>query len=144
MTVAGSSSFKYKSGLLVKPTNLNNDDTLPANTNPIWKNPQIIVPLKYVSSVFRSLELPLINTKLYIQLSYPEKSVISTVDDVNSITFKITKTELYVPVVTLITEDNNKLNQLLQSESTDSLVTTKNKDNKFKRNIYWNEYKSKI
>ena len=144
MTVAGSSSFKYKSGLLVKPTNLNNDDTLPANTNPIWKNPQIIVPLKYVSSLFRSLELPLINTKLYIQLSYTEKSVISTVDDVNSTTFKIKKTELYVPLVTLNTEDNNKLNQLLQSESTDSLVTTKNKDNKFKRTIYWNEYKSKI
>ena len=42
---------------------------------------------------------------------------------------KITKTELYVPVVTLNTEDNNKLNQLLDSE--------------FKRTVYWNEHKSK-
>ena len=37
---------------------------------------------------------------------------------------------MYVPVVTLNTEDNNKLNQLLNTE--------------FKRKVYWNEYKSKI
>ena len=37
---------------------------------------------------------------------------------------------MYVPVVTLKTEDNNKLNQLLDTE--------------FKRTVYWNEYKSKI
>ena len=37
---------------------------------------------------------------------------------------------MYVPVVNLKTEDNNKLNQLLDSE--------------FKRAVYWNEYKSKI
>ena len=44
--------------------------------------------------------------------------------------FKITKTELYVPVVTLNTEDKNKLNKLLDTE--------------FKRKVYWNEYESKI
>ena len=37
---------------------------------------------------------------------------------------------MYVPVVTLNTEDNNKLNKLLDTE--------------FKRKVYWNEYKSKI
>ena len=37
---------------------------------------------------------------------------------------------LYVPVVTLKTSDNNKLNELLNIE--------------FKRLVYWNEYKSKI
>ena len=35
-----------------------------------------------------------------------------------------------VPIVTLKTEDNDKLNQLLDTE--------------FKRTVYWNEYKSKI
>ena len=80
-----------------------------------------------------------------IQLNYTEKSVISTLDVDNSTTFKITKTELYVPVVTLHTEENNKLNKLLlESESSDSLVTIKNKDNKFKRTVFWNEYKGKI
>ena len=128
-----SSSFKYKSNLLGYPSNStvnNNVTALSDNTNPEWKNARTIVPLKYISSFFRSLELPLINTKLNIQLNYTKYSVISTVDAANSITFEITKTELCVPVVTLKTEDNNKLNELLDGE--------------FKRKLYWNEYKSKI
>ena len=108
-----SSSFKYKSNL--------SGDAIEEGGNAVWKNSQIIVPLKYVSSFFRSLELPLINTKLYIQLNYTENSVISTRDADNSSKFKITKTELYVTVATLNTEDNNKLNQLLlESELDDS------------------------
>ena len=45
-------------------------------------------------------------------------------------TFKTTKTELYVPVVTLNTNDNLKLTKLLSKE--------------FKRSVFWNEYKSKM
>ena len=86
------------------------------------ENTKIIVPLKYVSSFFRSLELPLIDTKLNIQLNYTKTSVIS--DNAGETTFKITKTELYVPVVTLKTGDNSKLNLLL--------------DDEFKRKVYWN------
>ena len=105
-----------------------------------WKNAQIIVPLKYISSFFRSLELSLISTKLYLQLNYTKYSVISTLDAANSTTFKITKTELHVHVVTLNIEDNNKLNQLLaESESDDSILTSEMKINKFKRTVYWNE-----
>ena len=48
LTVDDSSSFKYKLSLLRNPSNLVNN-TLPANTNPEWKNAQIIVPLKYIS-----------------------------------------------------------------------------------------------
>ena len=120
LNVTGLSSFKYKSDLLGYAT--------PEDGNAVWKNAQIIVPPKYISSFLRSLELPLINTKLYIKLSYTKNSLISNVAEVSI--FKITKTELYVPVVTLTTEDNNKLNQLLDSE--------------FKRIVHWNEYKSKI
>ena len=108
LTVVGSSSFKYKAGLL---KTLAVGDIV--NNNVVWKNAQIIVPLKYISSFFRSLELPLINTKLYIQLNYTKNSVISTAAGGSA--FKITKTELYVPVVTLKTEDKNKLNQLLDT-----------------------------
>ena len=122
LIIACSSSFKYKSSLL--------GEAITEDRNAVWKNARIIVPLKYVSSFFRSLELPLINTKLNIQLNYTKNSVISNVDADNSTTFKITKTELYVPVVTLNTEDNNKLNQLLDTE--------------FKRKVSWNEYKNKI
>ena len=45
-------------------------------------------------------------------------------------TFKITSTKLYVPIVTLSTKDNVNL--------------TKHLNERFKRSIYWNEYKSKI
>ena len=51
-------------------------------------------------------------------------------DSAGDTTFKIKKTELYVPVVTLKTESNNNLNQLLDTE--------------FERFVYWNEYKSRI
>ena len=51
---------------------------------------------------------------------------------------------MYVPVVTLKTEDNSKLYELLDSESDVSAITSKSKDNKFKRTVYRNEYKSKI
>ena len=44
-----------------------------------------------------------------------------------TVTFKITDAKLYVPIVTLKTEDNTKLSKLL-SEG-------------FKRSIYWNKYK---
>ena len=115
-----SSSFEYKSNSL--------GDSTEEGNNAVWKNAQIMVPLKYISSFFRSIELPFINTKLYIQLNYTRYSVISNV--AGNTTFKITKTELYVPVVTLKTKDNNKLNQLL--------------DIRFKRTVYWNEYKGKI
>ena len=128
LTAANSSSFKYKYDFLGTTEN-----QIVANANPniqiahrLWRNVRIIVPLKYVSSFFRSLEMPLINIKLNIQLNYTKHSVISS----GGGAFKITKTELYVPIVTLDTADNNKSNQLLDSE--------------FKRTVYWNEYKSKI
>ena len=44
----------------------------------------------------------------------------------NSI-FKITDAKLYVPIVTIKTEDNAKLSKLLTEG--------------FKRSVYWNEYK---
>ena len=89
-------------------------DATAEDGNAFWKNVQIIVPLKYISSFFRSLKLPLINTELYIQLNYTKNSVILAA--AGGSTFKITKIELYVPVVTLETEGNNKLNQLLDTE----------------------------
>ena len=135
LTANNSSSFKYKSVFLGTTQTQINVDVNPdiPLAHRLWRNVKIIVPLKHISFFFRSLELPLINTKLYIQLNHTKHSVISSGGgeaNGDSSTFKITKTELYVPVGTLKTEDNNKLNQLL--------------DSKFKRTVYWNEYKSKI
>ena len=58
LTTANSSSFKYKSTLL--------ENSTADNAHRVWTNTKIIAPLKYISNFFRSKELPLINTKLYI------------------------------------------------------------------------------
>ena len=107
-----SSSFKYKSSLLRNSTNVGpNYDPNNRLAHRIWKNAQIMVPLKYISSLFRSCELLFINTKLYIELNWTENSVMSTGGN-NTTNFNITKTEL---VVTSKTGDNNKLNKLLET-----------------------------
>ena len=108
------SSFKYQSGLVQKQLTTANSENVPANTDPnfanihrIWKNIKILVPLKYISNFFGNLELPLINTKLYMKLNWTKYSVLCNQNQ-NSI-FQITKGELYIPVVTLNTDNNNKL-----------------------------------
>ena len=126
------SPFKYQSGLVQKQLTTPNSENAPANTNfanahRIWKNIKIAVPLKYISNFFRNLELPLINTKMYIELNWRKYSVLYNQDH-NSI-FQIAKGELYIPVVTLNTENNNKLSELLSKG--------------FERTVVWNEYKSK-
>ena len=50
-------------------------------------------------------------------------------DSANNIIFTIKETKLYVPVVTLSARDNQKLSKLLSK--------------RFKRSVYWNEYKRK-
>ena len=77
------SSFKYLSGLVQKQLTTPNSENFPANTDPsfanahrIWKNIKILVPLKYISNFFRNLELPLLSTKLYMELNWTKYSVL--------------------------------------------------------------------
>ena len=69
--------------------------------------------------------MPLINCKVQISSKWTEKCILF--NSGTDATFKITDAKLYIPIVTLKTEDNTKLSKLL-SEG-------------FKRPIYWNEYK---
>ena len=85
---------------------------------------KIAIPLKYLSNFWRSLEVPLINCKVELSLNWIERCLLTVA---NTATFKITDAKLYVPIVTLKTEDNTKLSKLL-SEG-------------FKRPVYWNKYK---
>ena len=72
------------------------------------------MPLKYLSNFWRTLEVPLINCEINLDLAW---SVKCAVCDVNSTTiFAITETKLYIPVVTLSTQDNVKLLQQLKSD----------------------------
>ena len=58
-----SASFKYKASLLGKADDADGNDRS-------LKNTKIIVPLKYLSIFFRSLEMPLINCKIHLELNW--------------------------------------------------------------------------
>ena len=75
-----------------------------------------MVPLKYLSNFRRTLKIPLINCEVNLILTWSENCVIVYTNVANQGTkFAITETKLYVPVVTLSTQDNGKL--LLQLNS---------------------------
>ena len=68
--------------------------------------------------------MPLINCKVEISLKWIERCLITVA---NTVAFKKTDAKLYVPIVSLSSENNVKLSKLLSQE--------------FKRPIYWNKYK---
>ena len=75
-----------------------------------------MVPLKYLSNFWRTLEMPLIDCEINLILTWSKNCVIVSSNIANqNATFEITDTKLYVPVVTLSTQDNSKL--LLQLKS---------------------------
>ena len=57
-----STSFKYNASLLGKA---DDDD----GNYRLLKNIKLVVPLKYLSNFFRSLEMPLINCKIHLELN---------------------------------------------------------------------------
>ena len=89
-----------------------------------------MVPLKYLSNFWRTLEMPLINCEVNLILTWSSTCVlISTIFPNQNATFAITDTKLYVPAVTLSTRENTTFFQQLNSD--------------FKRVINWNKYLSK-
>ena len=91
------------------------------------KDVEIMVPLKYLSNFWRTLEMPLINCEVNLILTWSSTCVIT--NSTGAGTFEITDTKLYVPVVTLSIQENTKLLQQLKSD--------------FERLINWNKYLSK-
>ena len=118
LTVHTSSSFKYKISLLSNPVVANNIAK---------RSVKVVVPLNYLSNFFRSLEMPLINCKIKLNLTWKEECVLS--NQVGNAVCIINDTKMYVPVVTLSKEDNK------------DFIEQQNKG--FQRSIYWNEYKTK-
>ena len=89
-----------------------------------------MVPLKYLSNFWRSLEMPLINCEVNLILTWSADCVITYTNVANQVpTFAITEANLYVPVVTLSTQNNAKLLPQLKLG--------------FKRTTNWNKYLSK-
>ena len=91
------------------------------------QNIKLVIPLKYFSNFFRSLEMPLLNCTVDLTLLWSKYCLVSSEDDVAGqvLQFIIGKTELYVPIVTLSTKDNAKLSKQL--------------NDRFKRSIHWNK-----
>ena len=70
------------------------------------ENVEIMVPLKYLSNFWRTLEMPLINCEVELILTWSENCVIISTDVANqNPTFTITETNLDVPEVTLSIQD---------------------------------------
>ena len=64
-----------------------------------------MVPLKYVSNYWGTLEMPLISCEINLQSKWSEKFILVTDTAANQVPeFKITDTKLYVLVVTLSTK----------------------------------------
>ena len=127
-------SFDYKANFIEDGVTHNN----------LAKNDvKIVVPLKYLSDFWRSLNIPLINCKIELILTwlnncvliskatkdanYGAAPVVHKIDNPENATFQITDTKLYVPVVTLSRENDIKLLEQLKS--------------RFKRTIKWNKYR---
>ena len=69
-----------------------------------------MVPLKYLSNFWRTLEIPLINCEVNLILTWSSDCVINYTNVANEVPiFAITETNLYVPVIALSTQDNAKL-----------------------------------
>ena len=80
------------------------------------KNVVVAVPLKHLSNFWRTLEMLLINCEINLILTW-------------SVTFLLQLETLYVPIVTLSTQDNAKRLEQLKSG--------------FKRTINWNRHQPK-
>ena len=92
------------------------------------KDVQIMVPLKYLSNFWRTIEMPLINCEVNLILNWSKDCV--TTNSTGGRKFAITETKLYISVLILSTQDNAKLLQRLKSG--------------FKGTINWNKYQSGI
>ena len=115
-------------------------------SNNTEKEVEIALPLKYISNFWRTLDIPLVNCEINLILTWSENCVITSKatrdadPDANpalaetnipsGATFEIKVTKFYVPVVTLSTEDDNKLLEQLKSG--------------FKRTIRCNKYRTEM
>ena len=133
---SNSESCKYKSSFTGNTYNLAGDADYDADK--VGKNEtEIVIPLKHLSIFWRTLNMSLINSKNCVLADMTENNrATKNNNDPPEIVaptgsgFQIKKRILYVPVVTLSTENDKKLLEQLKSE--------------FKRTVKWNKYISQI
>ena len=134
-SIRGSNSFGYKTSITGRLEGKNTE-----------KEVEIVVPLKNLGNFWSTLDIPLLNYEINIILTWSENCVITSkatrdvdpdanpavaaVNNPTNATFEIKDTKLYIYVVTLSTEDDNKLLEQLKIG--------------FKRTIKWNKYRSEM
>ena len=74
LTIDNSKSFKYKAALTGKTGSHNNG-------NNFVKDTKIVLLLRYLSNFWRSLEIPLINGKIHLELNWIEDCTLSSAGD---------------------------------------------------------------
>ena len=87
---------------------------------------EIAIPLKYLGNFWRSLHMPLINCEITLVLSWYKECVLvgrtfrgppaAAINSPTDARFEITDCKLYVPVVTLSAENDNKLLEQLNQD----------------------------
>ena len=133
---SNSEYFKYETSIVGKAPEDNDSLT----------NAKVVIPLKHLSNFLRALNIHinirLINCEVELILNWSKNCVLADMTRRNAqgnnpsivppaeITFQITDTKLYVPVVTLSKENDIKLLEQLKSG--------------FKRTIKWNKYRSQM
>ena len=116
------------------------------HNNLIKNDVKVVVPLKYLSSLWRYLNTPLFNCEVELTLTwfkncalidkltraadYGANPRVFKINNLENGIFQITDTKLYVPVVSLSKENDIKLLEQLKSG--------------FKRTIKWNKYRSQM
>ena len=112
-------SFNFK----IKMTGQTDDDGE-------MNNIEIMIALRYLSKFQRTLENSLINCEVNLTLTWSESCVIVYTNIANQgVQLEIKDAKLYVPVITLSIEDNEKLLSQLKPD--------------FERTIKWNKYLTK-
>ena len=134
---SNSTSFKHKTKITEKITER---PPQPGNKGHAYQparpplatlNIEVTIPLKYLSSLCRSLDLPLIICEVELTLSWTKVYIlVEHNNNITSIVFKVTNTKLYVLVVTLSINDNIKFLENIKQG--------------FKRTVSWNKYRSEI
>ena len=132
-SITNSESFEYKTSITGKTSNANqeNGENIEQENTKIKKYLEIFFPLKHLSNSWRTLDMPLINCERNLILTWSKKCdltdiiieaadpnadpPIPAVNALENATFQLKDTALYAPVVTLSTEDDNKLLEQLKT-----------------------------
>ena len=93
---------------------------------------EVVIPLKYLSNFWRTLNIPLINCEVELILNWSKNCVLTDMTAANNaptgLEFQITDTRLHIPVVSWSKENDKKLLEQIISG--------------IKRTVKWNKYRS--